>query len=62
MKCLLLMREDFVRMLGDLEYLLDRSYEMRDGSDRLSLTSGSLGGGNTTRWKDDGLVHPMGEK
>ena len=30
------MREDFVRMLGDLEYLLDRSYEMRDGSDRLS--------------------------
>ena len=32
----LLMREDFVRMLGDLEYLLDRSYEMRDGSDRIS--------------------------
>ncbi len=61
-KCLLLMREDFVRMLGDLEYLLDRSYEMRDGSDRLSLTSGSVGGVGGSRWKDDGLVHPMGEK
>lgn len=60
-KCLLLMREDFVRMLGDLEYLLDRSYEMRDGSDRLSLTSGSVGVG-VGRWKEDGLVHPMGEK
>ena len=64
-KCLLLMREDFVRMLGDLEYLLDRSYEMRDGSDRLSLTSG--GGGlagvsGSGKWKEDGLVHPMGEK
>lgn len=62
-KCLLLMREDFVRMLGDLEYLLDRSYEMRDGSDRISLTSGSQGGGSgASRWKDDGLIHPMGEK
>ena len=30
-QCPLLMREDFVRMLRDLEYLLDRSYEMRDG-------------------------------
>ena len=64
-QCLLLMREDFVRMLGDLEYLLDRSYEMRDGSDRLSLTSG--GGGlagvsGSGKWKEDGLVHPMGEK
>ena len=26
-KCMLLMKEDFVRVLVDLEYLLDRSYE-----------------------------------
>ncbi len=64
-KCLLLMREDFVRMLGDLEYLLDRSYEMREGSDRLSLTSGGgglVGVSGSGKWKEDGLVHPMGEK
>ena len=29
-KCMLSMREDFVRMLGDLEYLLDWSYDFRE--------------------------------
>ena len=54
-KCLLLMREDFVRMLGDLEYLLDRSYDLRDGSDRL----GDLG---KKTGKKDTLIHPPGDK
>lgn len=54
-KCLLLMREDFVRMLGDLEYLLDRSYDLRDGSDRMGDLSKKKG-------KIDTLVHPSGDK
>ena len=29
-KCMLLMREDFVRMLWDLEYLWDWSYDFRE--------------------------------
>ena len=57
-KCLLLMREDFVRMLGDLEYLLDRTYNLRDHSDRsgdkLSMKLKGLG-------KSD-EVHPTGDK
>ena len=28
--CMLLTREDFVGMLGDLEYFLDRSYNFRE--------------------------------
>ena len=54
-KCLVLMRDDFVRMLGDLEYLLDRSYDLRDGSDRLGELGKKAG-------KKDTLVHPKGEK
>jgi cAMP-dependent protein kinase regulator len=55
-KCMLLMREDFVRMLGDLEYILERSYEMRDGSENLMRERGQF-------FKEmDTLVHPMGEK
>ena len=54
-KCMVLSREDFVRMLGDLEYLLDRSYDLRDGSDRTG--SGFIGAA-----KVDTLVHPTGDK
>lgn len=31
-KCLVLGREDFVRMLGDLEYLMNRNYDEREGA------------------------------
>ena len=55
-KCMLLMREDFVRMLGDLEYILERSYEMRDSSERTMYKSG----GHISK-VSEGLVHPMGE-
>ena len=52
-KCILLMREDFVRMLGDLEYLLDRSYDLRDGSER---EKGILGLGSLRK---DTMIHPL---
>jgi CRP-like cAMP-binding protein len=54
-KCMVLMREDFVRMLGDLEYLLERSYEMRDGSERSMMMKT---GGPKFQGMDT-LVHPM---
>ena len=56
-KCMLLMRKDFVRMLGDLEYILERSYEMRDFSERTMCKSG----GHISK-VSEGLVHPIGEK
>ena len=58
-RCLLLMREDFVRMLGDLEYLLERSYEGRDGSDRDKVVMGGMG---MPIGKGDAMVHPAGTK
>lgn len=58
-KCLLLMREDFVRMLGDLEYLLERTYGFREASEREGDNM-MLGGGR--RGKDSGEIHPTGEK
>lgn len=57
-KCMVLMREDFVRMLGDLEYLLERSYDLRDGSEKLGkFGEFTIGGGG----KVDAMVHPSGE-
>lgn len=58
--CLLLMREDFVRMLGDLQYLLERSYTFRDESER----EGGMGnlGDRKFKGKESGEVHPSGEK
>lgn len=56
-KCMLLMREDFVRLLGDLEFILERSYAMRDGSER----STSLKTGQMYNSMNSMLVHPSGE-
>ena len=56
-KCMLLMREDFVRMLGDLEFILERSYAMRDGSER----STSLKTGQMYNSMKSMLVHPSGD-
>ena len=63
-RCLLLMREDFVRMLGDLEYLLERSYNFREdhsdkqGRDGMGLEFGTRGGDPGK----SGEVHPSGDE
>lgn len=50
-KCLLLHREDFVRMLGDFESLMERTYDGRaDDSDKLGDAA----------LKGVGEVHPTG--
>jgi hypothetical protein len=41
--------------LGDLEYILERSYEMRDSSERSMNKSGGI------CKVSESLVHPMGE-
>mmetsp|Transcript_37028 Transcript_37028/g.78179 ORF Transcript_37028/g.78179 Transcript_37028/m.78179 type:complete len:787 (-) Transcript_37028:505-2865(-) len=56
-KCMYLVREDFVRMLGDLETLMDRSYENRDDSDKAGRGMGEPEGKI-----DSGEVHPSGPK
>ena len=53
-KCMLLMREDFVLMLGDLKDLLDRTYSDREQQEeRESLMHKELAYSQTTRFNKD---------
>ena len=56
-KCLVLGREDFVRMLGDLEYLMSRNYEERE-SDAMGDEEPELIGAHAL----DTNVHPKMNK